>query len=62
MLTKSSVSVLGTWFGVVCVGLNVYDEFISATSSASAVKNMLIRFKMPATVVKILPILASSVS
>jgi hypothetical protein len=56
------VSVLGTWFGVVCVGLNVYDEFMSATSSASAVKNMLIRFKMPATVVKILPILASSVS
>ena len=56
------MSVLGTWFGVVCVGLNVYDEFMSVTSSASAVKNMLIRFKIPAAVVKILPILASSVS
>jgi len=56
------VSVLGTSFGAVCAGLNVYDEFRSVTSSASDVKNMLIRFKMPATVVKILPILASSVS
>ena len=56
------MSVLGTWFVVVCVGLNVYDEFMSVKSSASAVKNMLIRLKIPAAVVKILPILASSVS
>ena len=48
--------------GVVCVGLYVYDEFMSVTSSASALKNLFIRLKMPAAVVKILPILASSVT
>lgn len=56
------MSVQGTWFGVVRVGLNVYDEFMSVKSSVSAVKNMLISFKMPAAVVKILPILESSVN
>lgn len=38
------------------VDLNVYDLFRRVTSSASDVKNMLIRPYTPAAVVKILPI------